>query len=260
MSESQIKNLVASEEFDEIPLGGKKPMGGPKVYGYDSATYYRGWPKWNVIGRWLRKRLGQPKSKVEGEFVKFWRDGKMDAHCGYGPIEYLNRCHIDREKGNERWRKGFYWDENDILCAYPFRKLWKNDWPDYNTIEKRKANKLVWDENWEKLSGEGPIGIGRYYVDADRGKETHPVVAIRTDLWNQGLPKDRQYEESNTWRYFPRASADFIHYLHENYKPVNILGVGVKTAVETDWSKTVNIGPGNNWRREYVRYMFAIAK
>lgn len=258
ITESQLKALVNVEDFDRIPIGETKSMSGRRVYGYDSASYERGWPKWRYVGKWLRKRVGKSKASVEKEFIELWKQRKMDNWWGgEGPVKYLD-YHIDREEDSGGWRRGFYWDENGILRMYPERRLWKNDWPDYSTHEKRKANKLTFEENKEKLSGSGPIGIGKYYVDEDRGKELHTVVAIRTDLWNQDLPESKHFEKSNVWKECPKASLDFLHHLHTNYKPVNILGVGVKTAVETESSKTFNFN--SNWGREYVRYMFATPK
>ena len=257
ITESQLKALVNVEDFDKIPIGETKSMSGRRVYGHDSASYERGWPKWNYVGKWLRKRIGKPKAFVEKEFIELWKQRKMDNWWGgEGPIKYLNN-YVDREEESGRWRRGFYWDENDILRMYPNSRPWKNDWPDYSTHEKRKANKLTFEENEEKLSGSGPIGIGKYYIDEDRGKELHTVVAIRTDLWNQGLPESEYFEKSNTWWQCPKASLDFLHHLHTNYKPVNILGIGVKTSVETERSKTYF---NSVWGREYVRYMFATPK
>ena len=258
ISESQLKAFVGVEDFDKIPIGETKSMSGRRVYGYDSDSYRRGWPKWGYVGKWLRKRIGKPKASVEKEFIDLWKQRKMDNWWGgEGPIKYLDR-YIDREERLGRWRQSYYWDENEILRMYPERRLWKDDWPDYSTHEKRKANKLTFEENKEKLSGSGPIGIGRYYIDEDRGKELHTVVAIRTDLWNQGLPESEHFEKSNTyWRQCPKASLDFLHHIHTNYKPVNILGVGWIAAVETEISKELH----REWgMKEYIRYMFISPK
>lgn len=260
ITESQLKALVNVEDFDKIPVGETKSMSGRRVYGYDSVAYERGWPRWNYTGKWLRKRIGKPKASVEKEFIELWKQRKMDNWWGgEGPIKYLDNL-VDREKEPGRWRRGYYWDENEILRMYPERRLWKNDWPDYSTYEKRKANKLTFKENEGKLSGLGPIGIGKYFIDEDRGKELHAVMAVRTDLWNQDLPESEHFEKSNTWRECPKASLDFLHYLHTNYKPVNILGVGVKTAVETENSKILNLGSYREWMKQYVRYVFISPK
>ena len=255
MTESQIQELVKRGEFDEIPIGRNQSMSGRRVYGYDSCTWDRGWPSWNYIGKWLRKRVGQPREKIEAEFIDLWKRSKMSG-CECGPLEYLNEhYHIDEERPGyvySRYRRGFYWDSNDILRMYPERRLWKNDWPDYSTIEKRKANKEVYSLNEEKISGVGPIGIGAYFIDEDRGKELHHCVAIKTDIWNQGLPKNQQYKPSDCWRQ-SLLSQDFADYLHQEYKPIHILGVGSETVkVVGDYSVP--------WKNEAHRYLFATPK
>jgi hypothetical protein len=251
MSEAQIQELVKTGRFDDIPTGRKQSMSGRRVYGYESATWERGWPSWNYVGKWLRKRVGQPKEKIETEFIDLWKKSKM-SNCDYGPLEYLNRHHnIDEREQEGNWRRGYYWDENNILRMYKPR-LYKNQWPDYNTLEKRRANKEVYSLNKEKISGNGPIGVGAYFIDEDRGKELHHCVAIKTDVWNQGLPKNQQYPPSEVWRW-DKVDQTFVDYLHREYKPVHILGVG---------SETVKV-VGNYsvlWKNDIRRYMFATPK
>lgn len=251
MSEAQIQELVKTGRFDEIPVGHKKSMSGRRVYGYDSATWERGWPSWNYVGKWLRKRVGQPKEKIEKEFIELWKKSKMSG-CEYGPLEYLNRHHtIDEQEQEGNWRKGYYWDENNILRMYKPR-LYKNQWPDYNTLERRKENQRAYDLIKDKLSGNGPIGLGNYYIDLDKGRTKHPCVAIRTDLWNQGLPKDQQYQHSDVWRW-NKVPQDYADYLHNNYQPVHILGIGKMDAkVVGNYSVL--------WKNDVNRYMFATLK
>ena len=257
LSEGQIKSLVNTGEFDKIPLGEKKSMGGRKVYGWNSTTYDHGLgdPKWNVVGRWLRKRIGQSKSRVEKDFIDFWKNGKMDETSGMGPTNYLNKYLIDSEEHSiNTFRRGFYWDENDILRMYPERRMWRNEWPDYNTAEKRKANKLVFEENKLKISGNGPISIGKYYIKEDRAKELHSVLAIRTDIWNQNLPEKEQYRESKTLKPCVKASSDFLHWIHNYFEPVQVLGVGDR------YCKKIN--SNHDWwlREEIINYMFVVVK
>lgn len=247
LSESQIKELINTEQYDEVPTGSQKSMNGKKVYGYDSYCWDRGFPNWNYINRWLRKRVGFSRKRVEEEFIQLWSERGMNTYM-VGPLEYIKHHHIDAEQSASRYARGFYWDENNILRMYSPQRWGVTKFPEYSTIEKRKANKEVFNQNWDKIRGAGPIGIGSYFIDADKGKELHHCVAIRTDLWNQGLPKDQQYEASTTWKVYPTASQGFLDYLHSNYKPVNILGVGVKTAR----SEKIPLGYENVYR-----YVFA---
>lgn len=233
LSESQIKELVKSEDFDQIPSGGSKSMSGRRVYGYDSLSYERGWTNWNYVSRWLLKRVGKPREKVEEEFIQLWKNGKMSQFKDGGPLENL-RSYVDEEpKGN--FRHGFFWNEKGLLQAYTPRTWYKNKFPDYSTIEKRKANKIAFEEAKSNLmQGKGPIPIGSYYISEDRGQKLHPCYAIRTDIWNQGLPEDQKLFKSDfkvigSIKGYPEAvkiKAELLNYYHDTYVPVNILGIG----------------------------------
>lgn len=253
MSEAQMQHLIRTttdyDELDEIPTGSKKSMGARRQYGYD-AKAEGAYPNYQYINKWLKKQVGRNINEVRSEFVQMWNDSKsLVNHYYSSPVEFFDG-EVDleeksREERGYRYRH-YYVDDQNRLQMYPsdmWKSTWWNKYPDWNTYEKREANKEVFRKNQHKFTGgDGPIGIGSYFISEDEGKELHIVYAIRDTLWNQGLdPKDQIF--TKRWPYQDRyqisfftkkASAAFLNYIHENFKIVSVLGIGNKAWFKSD--------------------------
>lgn len=246
LSDAQVKELVRTEldlDSDELSDRSRLSMSARRSYGY-SASFDRKCPDYGKVVQWLTSRVGQNFDKVSSEFVQFWKDSGM-SNYDEGPITWMMKRFVDDREwtldeirkdryGYGRYWKRFYLDGQDRLQRYPaaYRS------PRYGAYKKEsdqvqatlEDNKNIYETFKYKISGDGPVPIGYYYLDANNRQFQTQVFAVNLRIWNQDLPEEKQ-----TWppdvrdvRWWPndRRDLDFLHFLHTNYTPVTIPGVG----------------------------------